>query len=943
MRSAFHRTSLASLLLAALLALSTPIARGQDRQDTSARASQFYEDGLRRFESKDYAGAAIQLRNSLKLNNRQLAVHVLLGRTLLANGEPVAAEVALQEALKLGANRAEVVVPLARAVAAQGRRQQLIDAPLFDRASLPDATKAELLLEVAAAHADLGRVREALKAIDESRGLAPQSIASWLTEVPIRIKSRQFTEALAAVDQALARDPRSADAHYLKGSVQHVRGQLAEATALYTQALRLDPIHAESLLARAGIAVDQRRDADALRDIQAVLQRRPDEPRAVYMSAVLAERAGNAQAAREALNRVTALLDPVPIEALRYKPQALILGGLAHHALSQFEKAKPYLEAVQRDQPDSPVVKLLGQIHLAENNPDRAILTLEGYLRAFPNDRQALTMLASAHMSQGRHARASQIMRDALKVQDNTGMRTLLGSSLALAGRHQEAIPELEASYARDPSQIQAGSALVGLYLSTGKIKEAVTLAEGLVKKRPDHAGLANLLGIAYRMANAPAKAKEAFQRSAHLDAAFVEPRLNLARIEIDEGRLDAATTRLVEILKVHPSHVEAMLEAGLLAARRGRDADATNLLTRAADLSTAPDQRAADLALIEHHLRGGRVPQAQEAARRLSAKAPDDVPVLIAQARVAMLDRNPDAARQALTRASRNAGFNVELLNRVAVAQLGAGDARSAAYTLGKSLQSEPLNASSHALMVDAEIRLGELAAAEKRARELATKNPRLALATSLVGDVSAARGKWSEAADHYRRAHQLEPTPGSALRLQRALSMHDMPGALRMAEQWLRANPRDIPVLLLHADNQMFNRQLQGARKSYEAVIAMDPRNAAALNNYAHLLLALNDADAALKAANAALAARPDAAHVIGTAGWMAFKAGQRDRALQLLRDARLRDPDNNETRFYLATALAAAGRKSEARDELRAALQSGKQFTSASEARRLMETLN
>ncbi len=942
MRSAPFRAPLATLSLAILSALAMPPAQAQGT-GTAARASQFYEDGLQRFEKKDYAGAVIQLKNSLKLNNKQIAVHALLGRALLARGEPVAAEVALNEALRLGANRAELVVPLARAVAAQGKRQQLIDNPLFALAGLPEATQAELLLEFASAHADLGQVREALKATEQARSLSPQSIGSWLTEVPIRIRAGQFTEAMAAADQALAREPRSADAHYLKGSIQHVRGQLAAAAESYTKALQIDAGHVESLLARAGIALDQRRDADSLKDVQLALTRSPDEPRALYMQAVIAEKAGNAQGARDALNRVTALLDPVPIEALRYKPQALILGGLAHHGLSQFEKAKPYLEAVQRDQPGSPVVKLLGQIHLAENNADRAILAFESYLRAFPNDRQALTMLASAHMSQGRHARASQIMRDALKAQDNPGMRSMLGSSLALAGKHKEAIPELEASYAKDPNQIQAGSALVGLYLSSGKLKEAVSLAESLVKKRPDHAGLSNLQGIAYRMSNAPAKAKVAFERAAQLDARFVEPRLNLARIEIEAGQLDAATTRLADILRANPSHVDAMLEAGLLAARRGRDADATNLLTRAADLSTAPEQRAADQALIEHHLRAGRVPQAQEAVRRLAGKAPDDVQVLMAQARVASAANNPESARQSLTLASRNAGFDVDQLNRIALAQLGIGDAKSAAYTLGKALQSQPQNPSSHALMVDADIRLGDLNAAEKRARELASQNPRMALAAALVGDVSAARRKWPEATEHYRRAHQLEPTPGSALRLLRALSVLDMPAALKMAEQWLKANPRDLPVLLLHADNQALARQLQGAKKSYEAVLALAPRHAPALNNYAHLLLALNDTAGALKAANAALAERPDAAHVIGTAGWMAFKAGERDRGLQLLRDARLRDPDNNETRYYLAHALAGAGRKAEAREELRAALQSGKDFSSASEARRLMQTLN
>jgi putative PEP-CTERM system TPR-repeat lipoprotein len=941
MHPSHPRTPLAALSLAVLLALATPPVLAQ-AGGNAARASQFYEDGLKRFENKDYAGATIQLKNSLRLDNRQLAVQVLLGKALLANREPVAAEVAFQEALKLGVNRAEVVVPLAQALAAQGKRQQVINEPLFARAGLPDGIKSLLLLEVAAAQSDLGQYKDALKTIEEVRALDPAGAESWMAEVPIRLRSRQFNEALVAADRAIERTPRSAEAHYLRATVLHGRGQLSTAVAGYDKALELDPGHGEARLARAGVAVDQQRQADAQRDVDVILKRNPNEPRAVYLQAVLAERAGNTKASRDALNRVTAILDPVPVEFLRYKPQVLILGGLAHHGLGQYEKAKPYFETVQRDQPGSPVVKLLGQMLLAEGNVDRAILAFEGYLRAFPADRQAITLLASAHMSQGRHARATQILRDALQTQDSPEMRAALGTSLARAGRNEDAVKEFEAAYAKDPNQIQAGSALVGLYIADGRTKKAVSLAEGLAKRRPNDAGLANLLGVAHRAAGGTAAARGAFERAAQLDSGFLEPRLNLARLEVSAGQLDAASNRLVELLRAHPENVDVLLEGGQLAALRGRDDDATQLLTRAADLSTAPGQRSADFALVEHHLRAGRTQRAQEAVLRLTGKAPDDLNVLVLQARVALADNKPAVARQVLTQASRNAGFDARQLNRVALLQINAGDAKAAAHTLGKALQAEPRNSAAQALMVDTELRLGNVAAADKRAREMVAQQPRLALGHALVGDVAAAQGQWPQATEAYRKAHQLEPSPGSALRLLRGLSARDTAAAARFADDWIKTHPRDFPVLLLHADNLASAGQWAAARKAYEQALAVSPRHPDALNNYAYALLALKDIAAAKQAATTALNVRPDAPHIIGTAGWVALKAGERDRALQLLRDARLRDPDNPDTRYFLASALVESGRGAEAREELRAALQSGRSFASAADARRLLDTL-
>ena len=67
-----------------------------------------------------------------------------------------------------------------------------------------------------------------------------------------------------------------------------------------------------------------------------------------------------------------ALLDPIAPAFLRYRPQLLMLGGLAHHGLGQTEKAKPYLEGVQRVQGHVAASKLLAQIYLAEGNTDRA-------------------------------------------------------------------------------------------------------------------------------------------------------------------------------------------------------------------------------------------------------------------------------------------------------------------------------------------------------------------------------------------------------------------------------------------------------------------------------------------------------------------------------------------------------------------------------------------
>ena len=92
--------------------------------------------------------------------------------------------------------------------------------------------------------------------------------------------------------------------------------------------------------------------------------------------------------------------------------------------------------------------------------------------------------------------------------------------------------------------------------------------------------------------------------------------------------------------------------------------------------------------------------------------------------------------------------------------------------------------------------------------------------------------------------------------------------------------------------------------------------PAQQAALR--ARMLLRLGDAAAAATAARAVQLA-PGNARTIDLLGWILVQQGQLDAGLRHLRDARLREPGNVETRFHLAVALHKAGRKAEAREEL------------------------
>ena len=927
----------AAVALTALLAMGAPAAHAD-----SVKAARYYEDALKRFERQDIDGAVIQLKNALQQDARMLTVHVLLGKALLMRSEAAAAEIEFNEALSQGINRAEVAVPLAQALVAQGKQAEVFKLPALVPDGLPDNIRKPLLLVRAAAASDLGDPARAQAQIELARAIPPDNADTWLAEVPLRLRARQFEQATAAAEQALRLAPGNGEALYQRATVPHVQGRLDDALKGYERAIAADPRHLEAQLARAGLLIDLNRDADALAQVQSALKLAPSEPRGLYLSAVLAERRNDAAAAKAALKAVTAELDPVPIEFIRFRPQALMLNGLAHFGLGEMEKAKPYLEYAQRQTPNSPLSKLLAQVYVAEPNLDRAGEVLESYLRAYPGDGQALVMMATLQMAQGRHARAATLMQEALKSRDAPEFRTALGLSLLRGGQSGDAVGELEKAFQRDPRQVYAGMALVSLYLRGGQTAKAIGVADKLVKQDPNNPTAWIQLGVARRAAGNAAGAREAYQKASQLDPGLLEAQLGLARVDITERQFDAAQTRLAALLKTDEKNVDALYEMALLSEARGQTAEVPRWLSKATDVSTSRNTRA-DQALVAWLLKQDQPAPALEAARKLLGKAPDDPQTLITYARAQLANRDIKGATATLTNAARRSGFGADPLAQIAGLQLDARDLAGAAYSLDKALQTAPQHVGALALSSTVAMQQGNLALAEKQAKQVVQLRPQIALGYSLLADVAQARKQPAQALESLRKAHEVQPTSGSLLALMRALSRQDTGGkaAQDLAERWLKTHPADLAAWKALGDAQARAGAFPAARRSYDAALKLRPNDVEALNNLASTLLRQGEAAAAVTVAEKALALDPRNPFVIDTAGWAYHLSGNGDRALQLLRDARLREPSSPDIRYHLAAALAKAGRKAEAREELEAALRSTA-FESHKEALALSQTL-
>jgi tetratricopeptide (TPR) repeat protein len=163
----------------------------------------------------------------------------------------------------------------------------------------------------------------------------------------------------------------------------------------------------------------------------------------------------------------------------------------------------------------------------------------------------------------------------------------------------------------------------------------------------------------------------------------------------------------------------------------------------------------------------------------------------------------------------------------------------------------------------------------------------------------------------------------------------------ALSEIQRWVAANPQHVPGKVMQAGLLQSADRDAEALSAYQAVIAIDDSNVAALNNAAWLAHEL-DRPGALDLAERAHALARDNPAVLDTLGWILVGQNRASEAIPHLSRAAELAPNEPEIRYHLASALAADGKPSEARSILTTVVNGSRDFEGKAEARRLLESL-
>jgi putative PEP-CTERM system TPR-repeat lipoprotein len=787
---------------------------------------------------------------------------------------------------------------------------------------LPPQMQSEVLTLRGTAYAMSGNLNSASQSFAEARALDPASAAPLIAEAPLLLRAGERERAKVLATKATELAPQNVTGWYGLGTILHTTGDSAGAIKAFDRALALNAKHVDARVSRAAALIGLSRDKEAEQELTQLKAWEVIEPRASYLRGAVAARKGDLAAAKAEFSESVNLIDAMP-PALRLGSEPLLMAGaMAHRGLGNNEKAREYLEALLGRNSRHYAAQLMLASMLVDNKQyPRAVTMLESLQRIAPKDPQILSLLGSVHLARRQYAQAADLFERAATINPTGDATRELGFSQLGLGLDKLGIANLEKTFARDKTDLRSGVQLATVYAQQGQGAKALQIAESIVKNDPANLAMLNFLGNVKGRLRDMRGAREAFTQVLAKDPDFRPALINLSWLDIEQGRFDEARVRLKQALGTRPDDPDLLYQLGTLEQRANRPQEALAHWQHS-DEKQRGDARHA-LAIVDLHLSQRQAALALTAAKAALAKYPDHLNAHIAVGRAYFANGEVQPARAALQEATRIAGFNPDqqvLLGRL---QLGIGNTDGAAYNVTKALQARADDLGAMVLQVEVEARRGSAAGIDTALKALSTKHPSAVPTLITAASVALSRGQIAAAVAGLRTAMGKAPRSSTALMLAHAhLTANETAKALAVLEDWAKKQPDDALALKALAEVQVFAGNTAAARKSYTQILATSPNDPATLAGYAGLLQTLGDS-AAAGMAEKALKLAPNNPEYTALLGWILVLQGQTESGLKHLREARLRDPNNGQTRFHLAYALNKAGRATEAKDELRAAL--------------------
>ncbi len=391
-------------------------------------------------------------------------------------------------------------------------------------------------------------------------------------------------KAFKEIDAALAEDPGLAAAHAARVKAWLAAGDPTKALAAAQDGAANCPGNpvVQTALARALIASG---NPSAARDAADGALKSPGAPAAAWR---LKAEAMAALAPEDATAG-----DKVFAEALAARPgDADLLGEQASFLLSR-GRAVDAVEPAKKAAEAAPLVPgpriLLVRVFLKAKKIPEAREAAAMAVGSFPECAELQYYAGRTYEEGGEPAAAIPFFDRASKLRPRrTEYRASLGFAMAKAGLWKDAEGVLRAAVKADPACIEAHMHLGWVLNHQGKLSDALTEYEVVLKSRPDHARTLWNAADLYQILGKQKDAARALERLLALDPNQDEAHRLLAQIDFKMGKFEDARKRLERCLAIAPKNARALLLRGQIEIDEESFEDAEKTLLAAAEADPA-------------------------------------------------------------------------------------------------------------------------------------------------------------------------------------------------------------------------------------------------------------------------------------------------------------------------------------------------------------------
>ncbi len=893
-------------------------------------------DAQQSVNNNDDRTAMIQLKSILQENPESREARRLLGEVYLRQGDGMAAQKELSRAQSLGDGGARIALLLAQAFMLKNE---------FDDAlkwlSLPETASAKLQAEAALMRGDIFLAQAVRESAEEAYGLAistsPDSEWGQLAEVKILLLGNELKAAATRVADMLKQHPNSVDGWLLQGNINNNLADFAAAEASFEAALKATGTSHHTRLgfqARLGIikAALAQSDVDAASThINVLLKQLPNHPLPKYFDALLAYQQQNYEQASERLLQVLAVME-------QHLPSQLLMGA-TQYALGHYEQANQYLSYVLRAAPGHQQArKMLAAVHMKLQSPQEAVKVLEPVVGTEANA-DLLRMVGLAALSAGDTEGSERYLNRALAQGESGAIRTDLAKVHLAKGEYDEAIKAL-AQVSGDEA-LQASMMIALTHLKKGDHEKAKAAAQKLAVDYPKEAVVYALMGGIHQSQGDKDAARKSYQQALAKDKQFVPALLELAKLDLQAGRLAEAEAAFKQVISSERGTLRAYFGLVSIAERRSDPQQALRWMEEAHESN--PESIEPVLLLARYFARDKQLDKAASIVSKGLKENPNHTLLMRMDAQIKFDQGHQAEAVDALKRAVEKKPEDAGLVIMLASMQRQQGSDEQARQSLLKGLRTVPDGRDIEVVLIQLEIANADYSAAKARIGKLKNQPQSHAVAYALEGHLNMVTEKYTDAAIAYQKAFDLNPSYKVLSQLMRAKyqlgRLDEVEGDV---SHWLSlaaanlAREDEIAGLYMQLEERV------RAISHYEAVIKRNAAHALALNNLAWLY-ALEKDSRAIPTARRAYELAPDSSDVADTLGWVLVKNGQYREGIEQLRKALRMSQADDEITIHLVEALLESGaEKGEAKQLLREALTRSPELQHRKDVQRLSSQL-